>query len=82
MEVEEESRRLRQGAVGARPFQVWRRDGVAEAEPARCDTVNLRPGERVELLIPFRDIASRSLFHCHIAEHGDAGMMGVIEVAA
>ena len=40
------------------------------------------PAQRVEILIPFRDFAGRSVFHCHIAEHGDAGMMGVIEVGA
>jgi FtsP/CotA-like multicopper oxidase with cupredoxin domain len=62
------------------PFQVWRRDGVAASEPGWRDTINLTPGERVELLIPFRDFAGKSVFHCHIAEHGDAGMMGIIEV--
>ena len=41
------------------------------------DTINLVPGERVEILIPFRDFAGKSVFHCHIAEHGDAGMMGI-----
>jgi FtsP/CotA-like multicopper oxidase with cupredoxin domain len=64
------------------PFQVWRRDGVAATEPGWRDTINLTPGQRVELLIPFRDFAGRSVFHCHIAEHGDAGMMGIIEVRA
>ena len=63
------------------PFQVWRRDGVEEDSPAWRDTINLRPAERVELLIPFRDVAGRSLFHCHIAEHGDAGMMAIVEVS-
>lgn len=62
------------------PFQVWRRDGVELTDPGWRDTINLVPGERVEILIPFRDIAGRSVFHCHIAEHGDAGMMGIIEV--
>jgi FtsP/CotA-like multicopper oxidase with cupredoxin domain len=62
------------------PFQVWRRDGVATSELGWRDTINLTPGERVELLIPFRDFPGRSVFHCHIAEHGDAGMMGIIEV--
>lgn len=63
------------------PFQLWRRNGVPEEPPVWRDTVNLRPAERVELLIPFRDIAGKSLFHCHIAEHGDAGMMGIVEVS-
>jgi FtsP/CotA-like multicopper oxidase with cupredoxin domain len=61
------------------PFQVWRRDG-APTDPGWRDTINLVPGERVEILIPFRDFAGKSVFHCHIAEHGDAGMMGIIEV--
>ncbi len=64
------------------PFQVWRRDGVEVGERAWRDTINLVPGERVEILIPFRDVAGKSVFHCHIAEHGDAGMMGIIEVRA
>jgi FtsP/CotA-like multicopper oxidase with cupredoxin domain len=63
------------------PFQVWSCNGVPEARAAWRDTINLRPAERVELLIPFRDIAGKSLFHCHIAEHGDAGMMGIVEVS-
>jgi FtsP/CotA-like multicopper oxidase with cupredoxin domain len=64
------------------PFQVWRRDGVPLSDPAWRDTINLVPGERVEILIPFRDFAGKSVFHCHIAEHGDAGMMGIIDVRA
>jgi FtsP/CotA-like multicopper oxidase with cupredoxin domain len=63
------------------PFQVWRRDGAEPPYPAWRDTINLTPGERVELLVPFRRHAGRSVFHCHIAEHGDAGMMGIVEVA-
>lgn len=64
------------------PFQVWRRDGAEPPYRAWRDTINLTPGERVEILIPFRDFAGKSVFHCHIAEHGDAGMMGIVEVTA
>lgn len=64
------------------PFQIWRQDGRPPPFPAWRDTVNLRPGERVELLVPFRGFAGTSVFHCHIAEHGDAGMMGIVEVRA
>ena len=53
---------------------------AAPTDPGWRDTINLVPGERVEILIPFRDFAGQSVFHCHIAEHGDAGMMGIIEV--
>ncbi|HEX6013346.1 MAG TPA: multicopper oxidase domain-containing protein, partial [Geminicoccaceae bacterium] len=64
------------------PFQVWRRDGVETPYRAWRDTINLTPGERVELLVTFRHYTGKSVFHCHIAEHGDAGMMGIVEVAA
>ncbi|MEK0085868.1 multicopper oxidase family protein [Benzoatithermus flavus] len=62
------------------PFQVWRRNGVEAPYPAWRDTIDIRPGERVEILIPFRDFAGTAVFHCHIAEHGDAGMMSIVEV--
>jgi FtsP/CotA-like multicopper oxidase with cupredoxin domain len=64
------------------PFQVWRRDGVEPPYRTWRDTINLTPGERVDLLVSFRRHAGKSVFHCHIAEHGDAGMMGIVEVAA
>ena len=48
---------------------------AARAAPVWRDTINLRPGERVELLVPFWDYAGTSLFHCHIAEHHESGMM-------
>ena len=30
--------------------------------------------------IAFRDFAGRSVYHCHILDHEDLGMMGVIRV--
>jgi FtsP/CotA-like multicopper oxidase with cupredoxin domain len=63
-------------------FQVLSRNGRPPPFRAWHDTVNLRPGDRVELLVPFRDFTGRTVYHCHIAEHGDIGMMGVIEVSA
>jgi hypothetical protein len=51
------------------------------------DTVNVpfarngRPGE-VKLIMPFLEdrIAGRFVYHCHILEHEDGGMMAVAEV--
>jgi FtsP/CotA-like multicopper oxidase with cupredoxin domain len=62
-------------------FQVWRRNGVAPPFPAWRDTIDLRPGDRVEILVPFADYTGRSLYHCHIAEHGDSGMMATFTVS-
>ena len=44
------------------------------------DMINLRPGDVARLGIHFDRYTGRSMFHCHIAEHADQGMMAVVEV--
>jgi len=39
------------------------------------DVVLVLPGERVKLLMKFTDYAGLYLYHCHILEHEDLGMM-------
>lgn len=39
------------------------------------DTVLVMPGERVKVLMKFEDFEGLYLYHCHILEHEDAGMM-------
>jgi FtsP/CotA-like multicopper oxidase with cupredoxin domain len=39
------------------------------------DTVLVMPGETVRLIKPFQDFKGIYLFHCHILEHEDMGMM-------
>jgi len=39
------------------------------------DTVLVMPGERVRLLMQFKDFAGLYLYHCHNLEHEDMGMM-------
>lgn len=63
------------------PFQVLSRNGIAAPFAAWKDVVNLRPRDRVRIAIPTRDFGGRTVFHCHIAEHEDLGMMGVAEIA-
>ena len=57
-------------------------DGAGEVVAVGAGVEGVRPGDRVELLVPFRDFTGRTVYHCHIAEHGDIGMIGVIEVSA
>lgn len=45
----------------------------------RCDTVLLLPNERIEVGLVAGD-PGKWMFHCHILEHQEAGMMGYIEV--
>jgi spore coat protein A len=43
------------------------------------DTVDLRPGEAVEVIARFDGYRGRYMFHCHNAEHEDMGMMANFE---
>jgi len=45
------------------------------------DVVNVPAGGWVRLRIRFADIPGRTVYHCHILDHEDLGMMGVIEVS-
>ncbi|MCE7010960.1 multicopper oxidase family protein [Kibdelosporangium philippinense] len=44
------------------------------------DTVDLSPGEAVEVIARFDDYRGRFVFHCHNAEHEDMAMMANFEV--
>lgn len=39
------------------------------------DTVLVMPGERVRILLGFADYAGLFLYHCHMLEHEDSGLM-------
>lgn len=38
------------------------------------------PGRRGRIRVPFRDYAGKAMYHCHILDREDLGMMGIIEV--
>jgi FtsP/CotA-like multicopper oxidase with cupredoxin domain len=42
--------------------------------------VNLPAQSRTTLRVAFDAFPGRTVYHCHILEHEDNGMMGVIEV--
>ncbi len=44
------------------------------------DTVRVNPGERVRMLMHFDKQDGLYMFHCHILEHSDMGMMGLYQV--
>lgn len=44
------------------------------------DTVLVWPGQRVQIAIPFAEHKGFFMYHCHILEHEDAGMMRNFEV--
>lgn len=46
---------------------------------AWIDTINIRSGETVQIRIR-QSMPGKRMFHCHILEHEDQGMMGVLDV--
>ncbi len=44
------------------------------------DTVNVPANQSVRILVPFAGLTGRTVYHCHILDHEDLGMMGTIEV--
>jgi FtsP/CotA-like multicopper oxidase with cupredoxin domain len=62
-------------------FQVLDRNGVPEPFRSWKDTVNVPKHETVRLIVRFENFAGLWMFHCHILDHEDQGMMGVLEVS-
>ena len=63
-------------------FQIYTRNGRTEAQPTWKDVVNVKSKETVQILVPFADFVGLTVFHCHILEHEERGMMGVVEILA
>jgi FtsP/CotA-like multicopper oxidase with cupredoxin domain len=61
-------------------FQVLDRNGVPEPFAAWKDTVNVPKGEMVRFIVQYTDYPGKWMFHCHILDHEDHGMMGLLEV--
>jgi FtsP/CotA-like multicopper oxidase with cupredoxin domain len=65
---------------GAGRFLVLARDGAPEPNLVWKDTVLLRAGQTIDVLL---DVSNPGLWmaHCHIAEHAESGMMFSFDVA-
>ncbi|MDQ0767923.1 FtsP/CotA-like multicopper oxidase with cupredoxin domain [Pseudarthrobacter defluvii] len=59
------------------PMQVI---GDSGGSPEWRDVVNIHANGQVKVRVAFADFRGRSAYHCHILDHEDLGMMGVIEV--
>src|SRR5436305_4390266 len=66
---------------GAGRFLILARDGKPEESLVWKDTVLIRTGETIDILI---DVSNPGLWmaHCHIAEHHESGMMFSFQVDA
>jgi FtsP/CotA-like multicopper oxidase with cupredoxin domain len=65
---------------GAGRFLVLAREGGVEPNLVWSDTVLVRTGETVDILLEVTN-PGRWMAHCHIAEHHESGMMFSFDVA-
>jgi len=61
-------------------FQVLDRNAVPEPFRSWKDVVNVRKHETVRFVVRYDDFPGMWMFHCHILDHEDHGMMGVLAV--
>jgi suppressor of ftsI len=61
-------------------FLAYAENGVSLAQPAWLDTVNVPVGGTVDVILDFTDpvIKGMAVFHCHLLNHEDKGMMAKI----
>jgi len=61
-------------------FLAYEENGVPLAHPAWLDTVNVPVGGTVDAILDFTDpvIKGMAVFHCHLLNHEDKGMMAKI----
>jgi len=61
-------------------FQILDRDGVAEPERRWKDSVNVPKHGTVRIVVRFDDHGGKWMYHCHIMDHEDRGMMGILQL--
>ena len=63
------------------PMQLIERDGRPLDAPTWRDVVNVPARSNVKVRVAFDTFGGRTVYHCHILDHEDRGMMGVIEAS-
>jgi len=61
-------------------FQVIDRNGEPVSQRKWEDTVNVPGFESARFIVRYDNYPGKWMFHCHILDHEDQGMMGVLEV--
>jgi FtsP/CotA-like multicopper oxidase with cupredoxin domain len=61
-------------------FQLLDRDGVPEPFRSWKDVVNVPKHGTARFIVRYANYPGKWMFHCHILDHEDHGMMGILEV--
>jgi len=60
------------------PMQIVERAGAAVNGVLWQDVVNVPAMSSIRVRIPFDDFTGKTVYHCHILDHEDGGMMGIV----
>jgi FtsP/CotA-like multicopper oxidase with cupredoxin domain len=60
------------------PMQILERAGRSVEAPTWQDVVNIPSGGSVRTRIALERIGGKTVYHCHILDHEDLGMMGTV----
>ena len=63
------------------PMQLIERDGRPLDSPTWRDVVNVPARSNVKVRVACDTFGGRTVYHCHILDHEDRGMMVVIEAS-
>jgi len=63
------------------PMQIINENGTDVGPVRYQDVVNVPAKGRVTVRLRFADFAGTTVYHCHILDHEDLGMMGLIQVS-
>jgi len=66
--------------VHTNKFQVISQNGQPVPYTAWKDVVSVSPGESVRLRMSFRHYVGKTVYHCHVLDHEDRGMMGILDI--
>jgi FtsP/CotA-like multicopper oxidase with cupredoxin domain len=61
------------------PMQIIEHAGRSVDSPEWQDVVNVPARSSVRVRIAFDDFTGKTVYHCHIVDHEDSGMMGLVE---
>ncbi len=60
------------------PMQLLEIGGQQVTDPLWLDVVNVPAGGQVTVRVPFEDFGGKTVYHCHILDHEDRGMMATV----
>lgn len=63
-------------------FQVVSENGRAPTFISYFDTINVPAQQTTTIRVPLENHPGEWMFHCHILEHAERGMMGMLDVSA